>query len=182
MNAAEHLERHLGPIDRGWSSQSCPGVQVCLVPNRPSQGVATLATLGLSNTILALSGERQVRQELLLSARDGWPVEELGKVMLHVVDLVLQRGRALLRGDVIHLGSAIATGSNADALYASIPVVFPEELATLKYSTPPTVFVWLVPLYRSEAAFVESSGWTKFEDRLEATDPDLFDLSRAIIS
>jgi hypothetical protein len=178
MNTAEHLEQHLGPMERGWSSASLPGVQVCLFRDQPSPGVITLATIGLSNTVLAMSAERKVRQELLLAVRDDLPAEELAKLLIDVAELLIKRGRALLRGDIVRLGDRVAADSAADALYASIPVAFPDGLATLMDSTPATVVVWLIPLQPPEAAFVESSGWSDFEERLEAANPDLFDPER----
>ncbi|MGK4000058.1 suppressor of fused domain protein [Sorangium sp. So ce1024] len=181
MNAAEHLERHLGPMERGWSSSSLPGVQVCLFRDRPFAGVVTLATLGLSNTVLAMSGGRKVRQELLFACRNDTRIEELGKLLIHVAELMLTRERAVLRGDVILLGCRISADSAADSLYASIPVVYPEGLSTLMDSTPATVVVWLIPLQPTEAAFVKSSGWSDFEDRLESADIDLFDLCRGSV-
>lgn len=178
MNAAEHLERYLGPMDRGWSSSSLPGVQVCLFRDAPLPGVFTLATLGLSNTVLVMSGNLKVRQELILACRDDRWIEELGKLLIHVAEIVLKRGHALLRGEVIPLGNRITADSAAYSLYASNPAVYPDDLATLSGSIPPTVIVWLVPLQPTEAALVESSGWSEFEDRLESADPDLFDLRR----
>jgi hypothetical protein len=180
VNAAEHLERHLGPMEGGWSSASCPGVQICLFRNQPSAGVLTFATLGLSNTTLAMSQDRTVRQELLLAVRDDRLAEEVAKLLFHVADLLIRRKGALLRGEVIHIGDSIG-GGRADALYAAIPVAFPQDLATLECSSPPTVVVWLVPLQPAEVAFVESCGWSEFEHRLEAADPDLFDLSRSSV-
>ena len=181
MNVAEHLEQHLGPIERGWSAESLPGVQVCLFRDRPETGVFSLATLGLSNSILAMSGDRNVRQELLLAIRGDVFLDDLVKMLMHVAETLLARKRALLRGDVFPLGQPIGKGSAASALYSSIPVIFPESLATLRDSTPPTVFVWMIPLLASEAAFVESSGWSEFEDCMEAANPDLFDIARGSI-
>jgi len=181
MNAAEHLERHLGPMDRGWSSSSLPGVQVCLFRDRPLAGVTTLATLGLSDTVLAMSEGRKVRQELLMAVRNDRAPEEFGKLLIHIAEGLQRSGQALVRGEVIPLGGRLAADSTAEALYASIPVVFPEGLATLTDSSPPTVFVWLVPLLPREAAYVGSSGWSELEDRLEAADPDLFDLRRGSV-
>jgi Suppressor of fused protein (SUFU) len=178
MNAAEHLESHLGPMEVGWSSSSLPGVQICLFRDRPVAGVITLTTLGLSNTVLAMSTDRRVRQELLIATPDDRAPEEFGKLLLHIAERLQKRGQALLRGDVVPLGDKLTVDSAADALYASMPVVFPEGLATLADSSPPTVFVWLIPLLPSEVTFVESSGWNEFEDRLEAVDPDVFDLCR----
>lgn len=178
MNAAEHLERHLGPMERGWSSSSLPGVQVCVFRDQPCAGVVTLATLGLSNTILAMNGDRRVRQELLLAVREGAKLEELAKILLDVAERLMQRERALLRGDLVPLGAKIDEAREADVLYASMPVVFPDGLATLRESTPATVVVWLIPVHPLEARFIESSGWNAFEDRLESVNPDLFSLDR----
>jgi hypothetical protein len=178
MNVAEHLERHLGTMEQGWSSKSLPGVQVCWFRDQPDPGTNTLSTLGLSNTVLSMPRNRSVRQELLITVRDGEPVEELAKLLLGVTEEVQRRRRALLRGDVVPLGESICAHATADALYAAIPVVFPDALATLRDSSPPTVIVWLIPIRPPEAELIRASGWSVFEDRLEATEADLFDLCR----
>lgn len=177
MSAADHLERHLGPMERGWASSNVPGVQVCLFPDQPFKGAFTLATLGLSNTVLTLGGGREVRQELLLGCLDARQVDDLAKLLFAIAELVLTAGQALLRGQVIPLGERIVD-SSANALYASIPVVFPEGLETIEDSTPATVVVWLVPLMAPETALVSSVGWSEFEVHLESADPPLFDLHR----
>ena len=181
MNTAEHLERHLGPIERGWSAASLSGIQVCLFRDRPAPGVTTLATLGLSNTVLPVSSNRKVRQELLLASYDERPSQNLVKALMHGVETVLAREHALLRGDIVPLGGPITAGSAATGLYASIPVVFYAGLATLQDSVPATVVVWLIPVLPAEIDFVESSGWSEFEERLEAADPDLLDLTRSSV-
>lgn len=108
-------------------------------------------------------------------------IEGLGKLLLHVAEGLLESGYALLRGDVIPLGDRVSADGVADSLYASIPVVYPEGLATLNDSTPATVVVWLIPLQPIEAALVNSAGWNEFEDRLESAHVDLFDLCRGSI-
>jgi hypothetical protein len=124
---------------------------------------------------------RRVRQELLFAVQDNRDAGEFVKLLFHVAENLIRTGHALLRGDIIPLCSSIAPGSAADTLYASIPVVFPEGLATLNDSMPATVFVWLIPLQSPEVAFVKSSGWSEFEDRLEIADPNLFNLYRSSI-
>lgn len=165
---------------RGWATAIMPGVQVCLFPDQPFKGATTLATLGLSNTVLTLGGGRKVRQELLLGCLDGQQVDDLAGVLFAISEIVLRTGQALLRGEVIPLGERIVD-SSASALYASIPVAFPEDLATLTDSTPATVVVWLVPLLAPEATLVSLAGWSELEDRLEAADPNLFDLRRTSV-
>lgn len=181
MNVAEHLEHNLGQITRGWLSDSTRGVQVCLFANEPNVGVNTLSTLGLSDTILSMPNGRKVRQELLIAVQGSKTPDELAKLLLHVADHLQSEKQALLRGDVFPLGSKIDEDSDADSLYASIPAVFPDELATLNDTSPATVFVWLIPLQQAEVEYLETVGWSDFEDRLEAAEPDLFDLRRASI-
>lgn len=181
MNAAEHLEMFLGLMNGGWSSRSLPGIQICLFPDQPVSGINTLATLGLSNTILVMEDKRSVRQELLLAVPDDRQPEEFAKLLLTVAEQLETNKKALMRGEVIHLGEQIAMDSHANALYSSMPVLFPAGIATLADSAPPTVIVWLIPLLPSEVSFIESSGWSEFEDRLEAVDPDLFNLCRESI-
>ncbi|HET6332759.1 MAG TPA: suppressor of fused domain protein [Polyangiales bacterium] len=181
MNAAEHLEQHLGPMARGWSSISCPDVEACLFKALPFDGIDTLVTLGLSDQVLAMSDGRSVRQELLITLPHDKPVDRFAKLLLHVAERLREGGRALLRGEVVALESQIIDESPARALYTSMPVVFPEALATLRDTSPPTVFVWLFPLLPTEAALVESAGWNDFEDRLASAQPDLFDLTRKAV-
>ena len=67
---------------------------------------------------------------------------------------------------------------SVNAIYASNPVVFDAGFASYTDTTPPTVLVWLIPLNQSEAKFVKTVGWSKFEDVLGAKEPDLWNLDR----
>jgi Suppressor of fused protein (SUFU) len=178
MNIASHLEKHLGPIEQGWSSDSLPGIQVCLFRDQPDDGLITLTTLGLSIHVLDMPGGRSVRQELTLVVPDEAPVQGSTKLLLHVVEGVLQKHQALLRGEVLSLGARIDVNSAASALYVSIPAVFADQFATFHGTAPPTVIAWLFPVLPAEERFIANSGWSAFEGRLEAADPDLFDILR----
>ncbi|MFO0637469.1 MAG: suppressor of fused domain protein [Nannocystaceae bacterium] len=177
------MERYLGPIARGWGGYggSVAAVQVCLFENRPAPEVVTYGTLGLSQHVLAMPREREVRQELLLSVHRRFAGENLPRLLALVAERILEHHRALLRGETLPLQHAIARGSVTSSLYVSSPVVFPEGLATFTGTQPPTVLAWLVPVCPQEVRFVDDHGWNAFEDQLERTDPDLFDLERAEI-
>lgn len=178
MNIAFHLEKHLGEIEQGWSSDSLPGIQVCLFRNQPDDGLLTLTTLGLSNHVLEMPGGRSVRQELTLVVPDEASLSASAKLLLHVAECVLKKHQAILRGEVLSLGARIDANASASALYVSTPVVFSDEFSTLYDTIPPTVIVWLFPVLPAEERFIVSSGWSAFEDRLEAVNPDLFDVLR----
>jgi len=178
MNAAEHLESFLGEINSGFSHPALPGVQICVFANRPCSGVTTLATLGLSKTILEMDDGRVVRQELLFGIPSGLSLNDAGKVLGRVAEAMLERKQALLRGEVVRLRRAVISGRDNEWFYGAIPVVYPDGIAALKDSDPPTVVVWLVAVRADESDFVKSEGWSDFEDRLESAGSDLFDLDR----
>jgi hypothetical protein len=154
---------------------------MCAFDNIPTEGVVTYSTLGLSRHILNMPRARQVRQELLFSVAIGVAEDDFTKLLAHVGDGILRKHEALLRGDLINLGYSVAQGTRCDHLYVSLPVVFPDGLATCTDTTPPTVFAWLIPILPAEANFVAKFGWSEFESRLERSDPDLFDMGRSCI-
>ena len=59
--------------------------------------------------------------------------------------------------------------------------MFEEALATFTGTTPATVVVWLIPLTAQDAAMVKSSGWERFEELLETTPVDFWNLDRASV-
>jgi len=183
MNVSAHLEHYLGPIERGWSASTGPmGVQVCRFRDQPYASASTFATLGLSHHALRMTEKREVRQEVVLSVQKSQAREELAGLLLEVATRMIREHRALLRGEVLPLGSTILPGTEATALYASLPVLFPGGLATFSGTTPPTVFVWLFPILPNEVRFIATHGWSAFEDLLEQQAPDLLDLHRAPIA
>lgn len=180
MSILEHIEAHLGKIDRGWvlSNQST-NVQVVRLLNEPVSGVATYCTVGLSDAALRLRGTKLVRQEFLFLAHERFDPESIASFLLTFSNFVKRSGKALLRGEVVGPTNPVVPGVEMNAIYAAIPVgVFDDKIATYSESEPPTVFVWLVPIRSSEADFVRSHGWSRFEDILERKNPNLWDLSR----
>ena len=180
----QHLERHLGPLAAGWklSGGDAGGIQVVRFPDQPYPGVSTYATLGLSRRPLSMPRDREVRQELLFVADDGYPREQVSSFLLTFAESVERRGQALLRGDVVGPGPALIPGVACNAVYAAIPVLHEEGLATWTGSEPATVFVWVMPLHGDEAELVRRQGWDRFEDLLESREPDFADLDRSSLA
>jgi len=175
----EHYERHLGKIDRGWSDEKIThGIQVVSFKDQPQPGVTTFATLGLSRHALALSGTRQIRQELLVSANRMFPEAAVAAFVLSLAEHVIERGRGLLRGEVIGPSTPVIAGSTVTAVYVTNPSPFEKSLSEF-VSEPPTVFAYLIPITGAEASLVRDHGWRWFEDQLERQDPDIWDLSRS---
>ncbi|MFD0328257.1 suppressor of fused domain protein [Streptacidiphilus monticola] len=92
---------------------------------------------------------------------------------------LLERSEAVLRGDVIGPRGVIVPGSSLEAFYAAIPVYYDDAFAAADLeSGNRAVMVWMVPIGKSEAAFVAEFGWAAFESKLAEQDPDLLDLKR----
>ncbi len=179
MSFISYIEKHLGPIARGWAASSEPGaIQVCLFEDQPSAGAKTLMTLGLSRHVLEMKSGRQVRQELMLAFHGAFDTEALALLLLHMAENIETQHHAVLRGEVIHLGTPVTKGALARDLYVSMPDIFPDALATFEGSVPPTVVVWLFPVCSPEVNCIERFGWNYFEDLLERSETDLLDFRR----
>jgi len=178
----EHLERYLGPIQEGWSIDA-DGLklpfQVVRFDQGSGSGTISFSTLGLSRHALPSPASRQlIRHELLLLAPDSLRAGPIPSLLQQVALETLASGRALLRGDVLGPRGPLVPGSSMEAFYVGMPVYFPDEFATCEVEGESVVIAWLIPISRSEAAFVTEHGWPAFEERLVATDPDLTDVDR----
>lgn len=175
-----HLERHLGPITYGWSdSNEGHGVQVVEFKGRPESNVNTFATLGLSDYSLKLPSTREVRQELMMSANAEFSADAIAGLLLSLAERVLERRKALVRGEVIGPGPKIAPNSILTEIFVTNPSPF-DALLTQFSMSPPLVLAYLIPLSSAEASLVRTRGWRWFEEELQAQDPDIWDLARKV--
>lgn len=174
-----HYERNLGPIVQGWSDKnSSDGLQIISFASQPEAGVTTFSTLGLSRFVLKLSGNRDIRQELLVSANDGFSRSEVASFLLSLAESLLEGKQALLRGEVIGPGDPIIPGASVRAIYVANPSPFNDSLTQFT-SAPPTVFAYLIPITFDEAALVRNHGWRWFENELAKQNPNIWDLARS---
>lgn len=182
MNIIEHAEKFLGKISLGWKEKlSSNGLQVVCFKNKPFETVDTFLTVGLSQHVLRISAEKKVRQELILPISGTGLPEIIVSLLLFICELIMRNHDAVLRGQVIRLPVDAAEKLCFDAVYCAIPVFIDDEFATFRESQPPTIFVWMIPIYKREADYVDANGWSKFEDLLEQRNPDLFSLERESI-
>jgi hypothetical protein len=173
-----HVERELGPIMRGLTSDRTPGIPVAIIEDRPVPGATAYCTLGLSKHCFHSAAGRKFRQELLGCSWHRFDELAPEAILSAVAEELLATHTALVRGEVIGPRGPLVAGSALEALYCSQPVYFSDALATFAGSEPATVFVWLVPISAAEARYVADRGWSAFEDHLVARDPDLLDLLR----
>jgi len=178
----EHIATFLGRGEDAWSLETdSHSLQVVKTSNQPAPGVASYATLGMSDIVLTMPGYRSVRQELVFAAYERFAAPDVASFLLTFGTSVLSLGEALLRGDMIGPQNPLIPGVEANSVYCTAPVPFDERLATYDGSAPLTVFVWALPITGDEAEFVMRNGWSRFEELLESREPDLWDLNRPSI-
>jgi hypothetical protein len=178
----DHVEKHLGSLAGAWSEQSdgtCLPFKILLFKDQPLDDLITFVTLGISEEVLPLRTGRTIRQELVFSAHARFAFWNLAGLVSEIGKELLQTKRSLLRGDVLGPAGPIVPGATLDAIYCGIPIFFPDRFHQSNATDPATVFVWCIPIATSEASLVRTRGWNYFEDLLEESDPDLFDLQRA---
>ena len=146
----------------------------------PNSGVITFATVGLSEHLLHYwTTGREIRQELLMTCHTTQREANIPGLLELIGKEVSLEKHGLLAGEVIGPRGPLFPGRQMTALYAAGAVYFPETMQSLVSSTgQETVFVWLIPIHSSEAASIAADGWSAFEEKLVAMDPDLQDLDR----
>ncbi|MEN6520539.1 MAG: suppressor of fused domain protein [Armatimonadota bacterium] len=177
-----HIERSLGKMDdyRKDTDDKNPFILVTAYKNQPCEDCTTLVTLGLSNHLLNRDG-RDYRMELILAFQNSVLYYDAVSLLMSFGQYVITKHKALLRGDVIGPATPIMPDIKMTALYASCPTIFDDDLAVFEESDPPTIFVWLLPIYTKEAEFIYENGWSIFEDILIEKDPNLLDFHRESI-
>lgn len=181
---SDHLQKHLGTparvFDRFHDGKAM-SVPVKAYPDRPIKGAMTFVTAGLSEHPFMLQGGHAVRQELVLStwARfDGPQGLDAPSVLHGIATDIIARDTALIRGQIIGPFQPLFPESTLSALVAVPPPYFPESFDFFAGTVPGTMLVGLLPITALEAEAAAQMGWSRFEDLLEAQNPDLMDLKR----
>ena len=105
MDLPGHLESFLGPIDVGWS-RDADGTempfQVVRFTQGPRLGTTAFATLGLGRLPLrAKTSGKSIYHELVMALPDSLRDRAVPGILQQIGLEAIDRGEALLRGDVI---------------------------------------------------------------------------------
>ena len=178
MNIIEHIETYLGEIANSFIlEEGNIRIRALEFHNTPIPNVNTYLTLGVSNFEFHRYAEKKYRQEYLFAAHKSFDKSDIASMLLTFSASIIEKKIALLRGEVIGKKQLISD-IKANALYVSIPVFWDDEFHEFSDSAPSTVFIWLMPIMSDEYHFVKSNGWNAFEDKLEISECDFWDLNR----
>jgi hypothetical protein len=182
----DHIERCLGPIQKGWSKYADGqrlSFQVILAGGGPITGAQLLLTLGLSDTPLRVGKTpRRLHQELMFMIRASDGPRNLPGLLQQVALEALTKDEAYGVGDVLGSRGELYAGSPLEALFVALPVYLPDSFHVFRAEgSDPIVIGWLVSVTASEAALAQSSSSSALEDQIVRFDTDLLDFERESI-
>jgi hypothetical protein len=182
MSLVDHFERRLGRIS-GGRERKVDGVQIVHYKDGRFDAVESWSTLGMSRHVLTVRGTTdRYLLEIFLGVRGSPDVgtADVGRCVEWVAGEMVGRHEARLRGDVQKLPSSLHPKSQLDHVYFANPVYYDEDFYSVQLEPDgqSAGIVWLILVGPREAEYVRAHGWQRFEEQLELTDPDLFDLMR----
>lgn len=176
----DHLERHLGLMAGGWSAEQLDvghHIQIARFESAPSSGATTLCTLGMSGHELRTPSGRVLRLEVLFAWYVRDEIQNVPALLSQLAAEILDRHEPYLRGEVVGPRGQMFKDTHMTAIYFASPVIFPDGLA----SWDGVGFSWAVPITTTEAAFIRTVGWDRFEELAEERDVDFLDLTRPAV-
>lgn len=179
----DHVEHYLGPIVQAWQKNADGDhlpFMVCEFTPPTFPNTRAFTTLGLSQHPLTLANTgRKSRLEFLVFTNFN---DNTGSYVPAILQQIANEfhlsGQAPLRGSVLGPRGRIVPETGMEAFYCAIPVYLPDDFATYRLGEESSTFIWLLPIYASEAKYVQEHGWENFEELLLSTDPDLIDWNR----
>jgi hypothetical protein len=158
-------------------------VDILSCVDRPSEGLTSFATLGLSDHPMAdrEGKEFPVRIELVGACASGAKLfpNIIASAAFHVM-----RNRQFF-GPGVALPGYVAEyykDTTVPHLYLSAPFLWEETLRTLELPTKKVTWLLIVPISDDEARYLATSGDEAFEDLLQRHDVDIFDLARPSVA
>lgn len=183
MSLIKHVENYLASIIEGQKDDNSEeSFQIVSFNDCPADTVSTFLSLGMSENILKINTSKTVRQQLVFLAytQDVEP-KIVVSFLMSLCEAIIIRKKAVLRGELIPLRSDFAEKMGFEFVYCTIPAFFDDEFYCYDETSPSTVIVWIIPIYKTEANFIFKNGWECFEDLLEEKDPDLYSLKRQAV-
>lgn len=174
----EHLEAHLGQIAGEWQVDPDGNeLPFCVVhyEGKAPTGTEIFSTLGLSDFQLSDVG---ARVELMMIAPLRLTAGTVPPILVAAGELPIDADDVPQLGDTFVAIEPLREVSPMDSLYAGRPLYQPPHFNPFDDGDVQVLFLWLIPIYRAEADFVESAGWRAFEQLMWELDVDPTDFVR----
>jgi hypothetical protein len=161
-----------------WDDPHEHFVDVLICDDAPVPGITSYSTLTLSDTPLLQQGQEfPVRIEVAGACASG--VEEFGNAISTVAFFVMKDKWFCRPGVVFEtMLSMYNLSATMEHLYFTAPSQWPTLNTTLELPTRKVTWLWAIPISEAESRFIAEQGDGRFEELLEASGADVFDIHR----
>ena len=164
MTVPEHIEHYLGKITHGIKSNNSNGVNAVIFPSVPENALTTYVTLGLSKYDLNYKS----KFELVFVSSDKEEQGNLANMLIWIADLIIQKSRPVLCGEIVYLPQTISKNTKMNCLLVYTPFYFEDNFQVAKTQNGNVVFPLLIPIYIEEAKLIQEKGIESFENFLSS--------------
>lgn len=185
MTIISHVEKVFGVVERGWSFEyECHSYNVVECVGGRLEGVNTYCTLGLSRAVLQMGRGRKISHEVLVSIEEGSISGNAAALISQVADQILARHEPLKNDQVLRRSGVLFKEREFNSFWVKSPFFFGEDAEVYESDAVGggvCIIVWLVPIFESEARYIEQRGGEAFEDILTDLEVDFFSLDRRAV-
>lgn len=156
------IEKNLGPIQNGWTSDEIKGLNV-INPARSPEGPYFLLTMGLSQKAFkAKYTKKDVRVEYLMEFNPSLDHEKSAEILLELAEKTISHDDLPGPGDVVMLPNGIWEEDEISFLYFTMPYL--RDVGFMNYISSAGVdIVWVLPITHFEHEILKSEGRDSLE-------------------
>ncbi len=164
-----------------WDETNEHSVHMLTCRDAPAPGLTSYGTVNLSDTPLVRRGEEfGVRVEIVGACDSG--IERFANAISTSAFFVMKDGWFCRPGAVFEtMLSMYELSETMEHLYFTAPSQWPELNTTLKLRTKTVTWLWAIPISEAESRYIAREGGERFEDLLEESGVDVFDIRRPSI-
>jgi len=153
-------------------------IPILICPDSPLENFTTYATIGLSDYPM-YQNNREFPSRLEIISVGNTGLEWFPNVVSTAAFYIMQnRWLCHPGGTLLNVLNDYALNLDLIHLYFTSPFLWQEELKTLQLETKMVSWLLAIPITDAEYKYIKDYGNEKFEDLLEKSEIDVFDMNR----
>lgn len=163
-------------VYRYWDEKEKKSIDILSCMDRPYSGIASYATIGLSEyNIGMISDEKQMRLELVGACDEK---EELFPNILSTTAFeIMDRGNCGYGYIIPNVISQYINNCEMKHIYLTNPFLW-EGFNSVEYENTKIAWLLIVPISNQEREYAKAKGWEALETKFEEANIDIFDIKR----
>jgi antitoxin YqcF len=161
-----------------WDDPHERSVDILICGDAPNRGLTSYSTVTLSDSPL-LRRDKEFPVRIELAGACASEVKGFDNAICSAALFVMKDKWFCGPGVVFEtMLSMYDLSDTMEHLYFTAPSQWPELNTTLELSTKRVTWLWAIPISEAESRFIADEGDDRFEDLLEASGADVFDIHR----